>query len=143
MRDLLTFTWGFGVQGAMFMAPKQWPIMTATLERPLGMHDTGFHSVDTNRLAAAYENRGGTLELSDPPKGQWSRPPAFPDGAAGLVSTVDDLVAFGRMLLHGRICRSRTSSSSSSRNVLPTTPACRQCAATCSPLHEPGRDGGL
>ncbi|HEY6423248.1 MAG TPA: AAA family ATPase, partial [Pseudonocardiaceae bacterium] len=29
----------------------------------------------------------------------WSRPPAFADGAAGLVSTVDDLLAFARMLL--------------------------------------------
>ena len=37
---------------------------------------------------------------------QWSRPPAFPDGGAGLVSTVDDYLAFGQMLLnkgkHGR-----------------------------------------
>ena len=33
--------------------------------------------------------------------GQWSRPPAFADGAAGLLSTVDDLLAFARMLLRG------------------------------------------
>jgi CubicO group peptidase (beta-lactamase class C family) len=37
----------------------------------------------------------------DPPNGQWARPPAFPSGAGGLVSTVDDLHAFGRMLLAG------------------------------------------
>jgi CubicO group peptidase (beta-lactamase class C family) len=35
VRDLLTFTWGFGMQGAMFMAPEPWPIFTATLEREL------------------------------------------------------------------------------------------------------------
>ena len=37
----------------------------------------------------------------DRPAGQWSRPPAFGDGAAGLVSTADDLLAFARMLLRG------------------------------------------
>ena len=34
-RDLLTFTWGFGMQGAMFMAAEPWPIVTAALEREL------------------------------------------------------------------------------------------------------------
>jgi CubicO group peptidase (beta-lactamase class C family) len=166
VRDLLTFTWGFGMQGAMFMAPEPWPIVTAALERqlstfgppqpgampdpdtwiarlgelpllcqpgerwlyqsgsqvlgvlaaraggagfedvlrervlgPLGMKDTAFHAADTTRLATAYENREGRLEMSDPPDGQWSRPPLFPDGSGGLVSSVDDVVAFGRMLL--------------------------------------------
>lgn len=37
--------------------------------------------------------------------GQWSRPPAFPSGAAGLVSTVDDYLAFGRMMLNGGTLR--------------------------------------
>jgi CubicO group peptidase (beta-lactamase class C family) len=37
----------------------------------------------------------------DEPDGTWSRPPAFADGGAGLVSTVDDLLAFARMLLGG------------------------------------------
>jgi CubicO group peptidase (beta-lactamase class C family) len=37
----------------------------------------------------------------DEPEGTWSHPPAFADGAAGLVSTVDDLFAFARMLLDG------------------------------------------
>ena len=168
VRDLLTFTWGFGMQGAMFMAPEPWPILTAAVERelstfgppqpattpdpdtwmarlgelpllaqpgerwlyqsgsqvlgvlasraagasyaevlrqrllgPLGMHDTAFHTTDTSRLATAYENRDGQLVVSDPPDGQWSHPPAFPDGGAGLVSSVDDLVAFGRMLMRG------------------------------------------
>src|SRR5580704_16225228 len=35
VRDLLTFTWGFGMQGAMLMAPEPWPIVTAALERQL------------------------------------------------------------------------------------------------------------
>ena len=33
--DLLTFTWGFGMQGAMFMAAEPWPIFTAALDRDL------------------------------------------------------------------------------------------------------------
>lgn len=41
------------------------------------------------------------LVVADPPDGKWSRPPLFPDTAAGLVSTADDLLAFARMLLRG------------------------------------------
>jgi CubicO group peptidase (beta-lactamase class C family) len=167
-RDLLTFTWGFGMQGAMFMAPEPWPIVSAVAERelssfgapspdttpgpdtfmarlselpllaqpgerwlysagsqvlgvlaaraagapfeevmrervlaPLGMRDTAFYASDTSRLATAYERRDGQLAVTDPPDGQWSRPPRFPDGAAGLVSTAEDLLRFGRMLLRG------------------------------------------
>ena len=167
-RDLLTFTWGFGMQGAMFMAPEPWPIVSAVAERglssfgpadpettpepdtwmarlgelpllaqpgerwlysagsqvlgvlaaraagmpfeeimrervlaPLGMHDTAFYTADTGRLATAYETMDGKLAVRDRPDGQFSRPPRFPDGAAGLVSTATDLDAFGRMLLRG------------------------------------------
>jgi CubicO group peptidase (beta-lactamase class C family) len=167
VRDLLTFTWGFGMQGAMFMAADPWPIVAATEERelftfgppqpdsmldpetwmarlgelpllaqpgerwlyqsgsqvlgvlasraggapfpdvlqerllgPLGMDDTAFYTTDTGRLATAYTRQEGRLEVSDTPYGQWSHPPVFPDGGAGLLSSVDDLVAFGRMLLH-------------------------------------------
>ena len=166
-RDLLTFTWGFGMHGAMFMAEEPWPIFTATIERelstfgppqpggmldpdtwmarlgelpllaqpgerwlyqtgsqvlgvlvarvagapfedvlrervlePLGMHDTAFHTTDIDRLATAYETRDGQLVVSDAPDGQWSRPPEFQDGGGGLVSSVDDVIAFGRMLLN-------------------------------------------
>jgi len=35
IRDLLTFTWGFGTQGAMFTGPEPWPIVTAAAEREL------------------------------------------------------------------------------------------------------------
>ena len=193
VRDLLTFTWGFGMQGAMFMAAESmaaesmaaesmaaesmaaesmavppWPIVTAASERelrtfegpqpasmpdpdswlarlgelpllaqpgerwlyqtgaqvlgilaaraagapfdevlrnrifaPLGMDDTAFYATDRTRLAWAYERRGGRFEVTDPADGQWSRPPKFPDGGAGLVSTVDDVLRFGRMLLRG------------------------------------------
>ena len=42
----------------------------------------------------------GALAVYDEAEGgQWSRPPAFPSGAAGLVSTIDDYLAFGQMML--------------------------------------------
>jgi CubicO group peptidase (beta-lactamase class C family) len=72
---------------------------------PLGIKDTGF-SVPANkldRLATSYWTNPGTgaLELYDAADGgDWSRPPAFPSGGAGLVSTIDDYLAFGQMLLN-------------------------------------------
>jgi CubicO group peptidase (beta-lactamase class C family) len=65
------------------------------------MKDTSFHTSDTDRLCTAYESRDGELVVTDLPEGQWSRPPMFPDGSGGLLSTVDDLVSFGRMLMRG------------------------------------------
>ncbi len=49
----------------------------------------------------------GGLVLADAPEGHWSRPPTFPSGAGGLVSTVDDWLAFARMLLGAGIDRRR------------------------------------
>jgi CubicO group peptidase (beta-lactamase class C family) len=167
-RDLLTFTFGFGMVLDMFMAPAPWPVEVAADElslstlgppnpaaqpdpdtwiarlgslpliaqpgerwmyntgasvlgvlvaratgqsfggalqtrvlEPLGMKDTGFWTSQPERLATAYRPTPGGLELLDPPDGMWSHPPAFADGAAGLVSTVDDLHALARMLLRG------------------------------------------
>jgi CubicO group peptidase (beta-lactamase class C family) len=74
-------------------------VLRQRLFEPLGMHDTGFHTADTARLATAYHRREGRLEVMDPPDGQWSQPPTFPDGGAGMLSSVDDLVVFGRMLM--------------------------------------------
>jgi CubicO group peptidase (beta-lactamase class C family) len=70
---------------------------------PLGMADTGFHVPDAElgRLTTAYRPDGDTLVLADPPSGAIARPPAFPSGAGGLVSTAADWLAFGRMLLAG------------------------------------------
>jgi CubicO group peptidase (beta-lactamase class C family) len=68
---------------------------------PLDMRDTGFHvpDVDLDRFTTAYRRDGSELVVTDPPDGQWSVAPAFCSGAGGLVSTVDDLLAFQRMLL--------------------------------------------
>lgn len=71
---------------------------------PLGMKDTAF-SVPVekrHRLPPSYQgnHETGALELFDDVNGHWSRPPAFPSGGGGLVSTVDDYLAFGQMLLN-------------------------------------------
>ena len=166
VRDLLTFTHGFGMVMEMFMSPEPWPIVAAAnaaglgtfgppvpgesptpdewikrmgalplvtqpgerwlynaaaqvlgvlcaraagtsyddvvrtrVTEPLGMRDTGFFTNETDRLATCYAPTPDGLVVNDPADGAWSNPPVFPDGAAGLVSTVDDLLAFARMLL--------------------------------------------
>ena len=70
---------------------------------PLGMRDTGFHvpASDLDRFTTAYRPDGSRLAVTDPPDGQWSTAPAFCSGSGGLVSTLDDLLAFQRMLLAG------------------------------------------
>jgi CubicO group peptidase (beta-lactamase class C family) len=59
------------------------------------------HRPYTNDLRISYRAIGIHLAPCSRRCGAWSRPPAFGDGAAGLVPTVDDLLAFSRMLLHG------------------------------------------
>jgi CubicO group peptidase (beta-lactamase class C family) len=167
-RDLLTFTFGFGMAMEMFTSNEPWPIVQADKElglaslhppdpsvqpdpdawianlgtlpliaqpgerwlyntgasvlgvlvaratgqpfaevlrtrlfEPLGMRDTAFWTSETDRLATAYRPTPNGLAVWDEPGERWSRPPRFGDGAAGLVSTVDDLLAFARMLTSG------------------------------------------
>jgi CubicO group peptidase (beta-lactamase class C family) len=167
-RDLLTFTFGFGMATEMFSSRTRWPVVAASEElalstfgppnpavqpdpgtwiaslgslpliaqpgerwlyntgasvlgvlvaraagkpfgevlrtrflEPLGMRDTAFWTAETDRLATAYRPTRDGLKVWDEPGGRWSRPPAFEDGAGGLVSTADDLLAFARMLLAG------------------------------------------
>jgi len=76
-------------------------VLRSRIFEPLGMAATAFWASDTARLATAYVASAEGLRVSDPPDGAWSMPPAFGDGAAGLVSTVDDLLAFARMLSTG------------------------------------------
>ena len=72
---------------------------------PLGMKDTSFSvpAAKLDRLATFYmvNRETGTLRLEDGVEdSKWGRPPAFPDGGGGLVSTVDDFLAFSQMLLN-------------------------------------------
>jgi CubicO group peptidase (beta-lactamase class C family) len=77
-------------------------VLRTRLFEPLGMRDTAFWTARGERLATAYRPTPDGLRVwDDAEHGAWSRPPAFGDGAAGLLSTVDDLLAFARMLLGG------------------------------------------
>lgn len=95
------------IQGVLVSRVTGRPLPEFLAERlfePLGMTDTGFAVPKSklDRFTSQYRpDEPGGLELVDAPdeQGQWSSVPAFPSGAGGLVSTVDDWCAFGRMLL--------------------------------------------
>ena len=99
---------GSDVLGVLISRATDQPLETFFGERifePLGMKDTRFHVPDAKleRLASCYQAdpETGTLELYDPGEdGRWSRPPIFESGGGGLVSTVDDYLAFCRMMLN-------------------------------------------
>jgi len=74
---------------------------------PLGMTDTAFFvpAAKMARLATNYglrdANTGKRAVTDHPGPGSlWAKPPVFPQGAGGLVSTVDDYLKVARMLLN-------------------------------------------
>ena len=95
------------LQGVLIMRVSGQSLSEFLAERvfqPLGMVDTGFDvAADKRERLTSYYKTGatGSLELADGPDGQWSKAPAFPLGNGGLAGTVDDWLAFGRMLLAG------------------------------------------
>src|SRR5437764_4950886 len=105
---------GSDVLGVLIARAAGQPLETFLRERifePLGMKDTGFSvpAPKLERLATSYwtDPTSGKLTVYDEAVGgQWSREPAFPSGAGGLVSTIDDYLAFGQMMLsqgkHGK-----------------------------------------
>ena len=105
---------GSSVLGVLIARASGQPFETFLRERifePLGMRDTAFHvpAAKRSRLASCYALDASTdaLVLYDGVDDSgWSRPPAFPDGGAGLVSTADDYLAFGQMLLDKGRCGS-------------------------------------
>jgi CubicO group peptidase (beta-lactamase class C family) len=81
---------------------------------PLGMRDTDFFVPP-----AKLDRFAGCGFFTDPKSGAktrmdqdgaasaYAKPPAFPSGAGGLVSTVDDYLLFARMLLNGGVHEGR------------------------------------
>jgi CubicO group peptidase (beta-lactamase class C family) len=79
-------------------------LMAHRLLDPLGMVDSGFHvpAPSMDRFTTMYyRDDDGVLQVSDEPDGVFATEPAFASGSGGLVTTVDDWRAFGRMLLDG------------------------------------------
>ncbi|HLI89012.1 MAG TPA: serine hydrolase domain-containing protein [Ktedonobacteraceae bacterium] len=107
---------GSDVLGVLLARASGQPLESFLRERifePLGMKDSGFSvpEASLNRLATSYwtDPTSGKLAVYDEAVGgQWSRPPVFPSGAGGMVSTIDDFLAFAQMLLsQGRHNRER------------------------------------
>jgi CubicO group peptidase (beta-lactamase class C family) len=72
------------------------------------MGDTGFRVPDEklHRLSTSYgaDSATGLLRVyDDAADSEWSSLPPFPSAGGGLVSTVDDYLAFSRMLLKGGV----------------------------------------
>src|SRR5829696_509144 len=72
---------------------------------PLGMNDTAFSvpAAKLDRLPSSYWTNPATgeFEVFDGiDDSRWARSPVFESGAGGLVSTVDDLLLFGQMMLN-------------------------------------------
>jgi CubicO group peptidase (beta-lactamase class C family) len=81
-------------------------VLRTRVFEPLGMASTGYWLApeDALRLPNRYFTNPATGVLEDvtaqsPPQ-MWSRPPVFPSGADGLISTVDDYLRFARLLGH-------------------------------------------
>ncbi len=125
------------IQGVLVARASGQPLPEFLAERlfePLGMVDTGFAvpRAKLHRFTSYYQaDQAGALELVDAPDGQWSSLPAFPSGAGGLVSTVDDWHSFARMLLaEGMVDGRRLLSPASVRQMM------------TDHLTQPQRDGG-
>ncbi|HZC04247.1 MAG TPA: serine hydrolase domain-containing protein [Ktedonobacterales bacterium] len=99
---------GADTLGVLIARASGQPLETFLRERifePLGMQDTSFSvpAEKLDRLLVSYWTNPmtGKVEVYDTAAGgQWSAPPAFPSAAGGLVSTIDDYLAFGQMLLN-------------------------------------------
>jgi CubicO group peptidase (beta-lactamase class C family) len=102
---------GFDVLGVLIARAAEQPLESFFHERifePLGMRDTGFvvPAEQRHRLPVCYQADPATGALAvfdDAAASRWLRPPPFPSGGGALVSTVDDYLTFGQMLLnHGK-----------------------------------------
>jgi CubicO group peptidase (beta-lactamase class C family) len=102
-----TYNTAFDVLGVLVARASRQPLGALLADRilqPLGMSDTGFSVPPGSRarLATSYSFDEATKKLEpydDVDGSEWSKPPAFPSGAGGLVSTANDLLAFGQMML--------------------------------------------
>jgi CubicO group peptidase (beta-lactamase class C family) len=99
---------GADVLGVLVARASGQPLEAFVRERlfePLGMHDTGFHvpADKLDRFGPCYgihPETGARFEY-DAADGQWSTPPAMAAGGDGLVSTVEDYLAFAGALGRG------------------------------------------
>jgi len=77
-------------------------VLRERIFEPLGMTDTGLWLPADKAAQLPSHYMAGEASTNTGAE-VWSRPPVFPSGSAGLVSTVDDFHAFARMLLDGGV----------------------------------------
>ncbi len=115
-------------------------VLTERVLAPLGMTSTGFGVPDAarHRLGPHWTppDDAGARQVYDPAEGQWARPPRFPDGGDGLVSTVDDLAAFAAMLRSG-------GRAPSGRRVLGADTVAAMLTEQAGPVDDEGGGWGL
>lgn len=102
---------GSAIQGVLVRRASRMDFDTFVEERitaPLGMRDTGFYvpAGKLDRFAGCglwtkQETQQQTRMDRDGAASAYASRPVFPSGAAGLCSTVDDYLAFTRMLKNG------------------------------------------
>ena len=120
---------GTYILGVLLARVAHQPLPLLLYERlfgPLGMRDTGFlvPAAKRERLVSAYRLEAGRPQIYDAPAtSAWNSAPAFPDAAAGLVSTADDYFSFSYFLLSqgqrgGHRLLSRESASAMTRDHL-------------------------
>jgi CubicO group peptidase (beta-lactamase class C family) len=106
--DVWRYDLSLTVLGALLMRVTDKPLGDVMAERifdPLGMEDTGFSLAPEklDRLPPCYRpnRQTGAMDVWDAADSAsfWASAPAFPGGHGGLVSTVDDYLAFARMLM--------------------------------------------
>ncbi len=139
---------GFDVLNVLIARASGRPLETFLRERifePLGMQDTGFHvpAAKLDRLASCYWTNfeTGVFELFDDARdGLWSRPPAFP---SELVSTIDDYLAFGQMMLNKGRHGSERILSRPSVELMTTDHLTPEQKAGAGPVLDDGRGWGF
>jgi CubicO group peptidase (beta-lactamase class C family) len=103
------------------------------------MVDTGFFlsAAQAARLPGYYMTDFSTEEMTESPFSgaeTWTTPPAFASGSAGLASTVDDLLAFARMLRDGGVHGGTRLLSERSVTLMTTNHLTPEQVATAGPL---------
>ena len=100
-------------------------VLRTRIFAPLGMSETGFSlsASDVGRLPDQYmpDVQTGKLQVYAASSAEvWTEPPVFPSGAGGLLSTVDDYLAFARLLLNRGIHKGRRLLSERSLELMTT-----------------------
>ena len=106
---------------------------------PLGMKETGFSmpAKKTRRLPSNYMTNYATGKMEEQTASGpslWAKAPVFPSGAAGLVSTIDDYLAFARVLLNEGVHKSKRLVSQRSVRLMTTNHLTPEQMATGGPI---------